>query len=101
MPLDLNGLKEADSGIPEIAACYLFGSAARQDVVVNDLDLLVLVRPGADAERAIWDLFREISETLGIEADKVDVLLFDIQRADPTVLYRAVAEGNQAIDQFL
>jgi predicted nucleotidyltransferase len=94
MSLDLKGIKGALTAVPEIAACYLFGSAAKQEAVVNDLDLLILVRPEADAERAFWALTRQISESIGIEADRVDILLFDPQQADAEVLFRAVNEGK-------
>jgi len=93
MSLNLKEIKRAVAEVPEIAACNLFGSAAKQEEVVNDLDLLILVRPKADTENAIWQLTRRVSEFLRIEADKVDILLFDLAQADPEVLYHAVNEG--------
>lgn len=93
MYIDLEEIKRALTAVPEIAACYLFGSAAKKEAVVNDLDLLTLVRPDAKTEMAIWELTRQISESLAVDADQVDVLLFDLQQADPEVLFHAVNEG--------
>lgn len=93
MNRNLEGIKNAASAVPEIAACYLFGSSARQDAVVNDLDLLILVRPEADAEKAIRDLTLMAGEILGVVPDRLDILLFDLEEANPEVLYRAVTEG--------
>ena len=93
MQLHLEEIKRVLAAVQEIAACYLFGSMVRQEAVVNDLDLLILNRPEADAGKAIWELTRQISESTDIEADRVDILQFDLQQADPTVLYRAVTEG--------
>jgi predicted nucleotidyltransferase len=96
---DIEGIKGSLAAVPEIAAGYLFGSTARQEAVVNDLDLLIIVRPGSDAERAIWELIRQISEFLGVDADRVDILLFDLRQADPKLLYRAVTEeAEEAAD---
>lgn len=100
MDIDLKRIKGAVKAVPEIAACYLFGSAAKREAVVNDLDLLILVRPEAEAEKAIWDLTREVAESLDVEADRVDILLFDLQQADPEVLYRAVEEGILLINEL-
>jgi len=93
MFFEIEGIKGSLAAVPEIAAGYLFGSTARQEAVVNDLDLLIIVGPGSDAERAIWELTRQISESLGVDADRVDILLFDLRQADPKLLYRAVTEG--------
>jgi len=37
MKVDLETVKSAVSVIPEIAACYLFGSAAKGEPAVNDI----------------------------------------------------------------
>ena len=42
---DLNVLKEALRNSSEVAAAYLFGSAAVNAPVDNDLDILLLVYP--------------------------------------------------------
>jgi predicted nucleotidyltransferase len=93
MFLNFEKIRSALAAVAEIEACYLFGSAAKQEAVVNDLDLLILVRPGADPEKAIWDLNRQVTDAMNIGGDKVDILLFDFQQADPEVLFHAVNEG--------
>lgn len=79
--------------IPEIAACYLFGSAAKAEAVVNDIDLMVLLRPDANIDKSMWAVIEKVSAALQVPADLIDVLVFDLSLADPQVLYRAVNEG--------
>lgn len=93
MKLDLDILTSAVAAIPEIAACYLFGSAANNEPVVNDIDLLILVFPDADAEKVLWTAAEKISDVLNLPADMMDILLFDLTMANPRVLYAAVTNG--------
>ncbi len=93
MKLDLDIIKSAVAAIPEIAACYLFGSAGKGEVVVNDIDLLILVYPYADAEKALWVATEKISDAINLPADVLDILLFDLNLANPHVLYAAINDG--------
>jgi predicted nucleotidyltransferase len=93
MKLNLDILTSTVAAIPEIAACYLFGSAAKNEPVVNDIDLLILVYPEADAEKVLWTATEKISDALNLPADMMDILLFDLTMANPRVLYAAVTNG--------
>lgn len=93
MKLDLETVKSAVSVIPEIAACYLFGSAAKGEPIVNDIDLLILVYPYADAEKVLWTVVEKVSDVVNLQADVLDILLFDLSMANPHVLYAAINDG--------
>lgn len=93
MKLDSDILTTTVAAIPEIAACYLFGSAAQNESVVNDIDLLILVYPEADAEKVLWTATEKISDALSLPADMLDILLFDLTMANPKILYAAVTNG--------
>jgi len=93
MKFDLEKLKQALSRSPEVAAAYLFGSAARNEPVVNDLDILILLHPGENQNHAYLELSYRIGQALGLNADKVDVIFFDLNEVDPGVLYEAVNQG--------
>ena len=86
-------LKSCLQSHDEVLAAYLFGSAARREFVQNDLDILVLLCPGTDPFQAYVDLTHNLSKTLRIREKHIDLLFFDLEAADPTVLYRAVNEG--------
>jgi predicted nucleotidyltransferase len=90
---DLNMLKQSLRNSPEVAAAYLFGSAATNAPVVNDLDILLLVYPDIDKNTAYFDLVCRISEALALSEDKIDILFFDLQEADAEILYEAVNQG--------
>jgi predicted nucleotidyltransferase len=90
---DLNMLKQSLRNSPEVAAAYLFGSAATNASVVNDLDILLLVYPDIDKNTAYFDLVCRISEALALPEDKIDILFFDLQEADAEILYEAVNQG--------
>lgn len=93
MKPNLEIIKSAVTSIPEIASCHIFGSAARHESVVNDLDILILTYPGQDTEKAIWSALEKISHATGLPPDSLDILVFDLDMADPRVLYHAVNEG--------
>lgn len=93
MKPDIAALEKIIREIPEVVAAYLFGSAAREESVVNDMDLLVLLRPHVNAYEAHFELRRRLAEALSIFEDQVDVLIFDLEQADPAVLFRAISEG--------
>ena len=90
---DLDMLKQSLRNSPEVAAAYLFGSAATNAPVVNDLDILLLVYPDIDKNTAYFDLVCRISEALALPEGKIDILFFDLQEADPDILYEAVNNG--------
>jgi predicted nucleotidyltransferase len=90
---DFDMLKQTLRNSPEVAAAYLFGSAATNAPVVNDLDILLLVYPHIDKNTAYFDLVCRISEALALPEGKIDILFFDLQEADPDILYEAVNNG--------
>ena len=90
---DLDMLKQSLRNSPEVAAAYLFGSAATNAPVVNDLDILLLVYPDIDKNTAYFDLVCRTSEALALPEDKIDILFFDLQEADAEILYEAVNQG--------
>jgi predicted nucleotidyltransferase len=93
MKYDLNRLKDTLYNSSEIAACYLFGSAARNELVVNDLDLLIVTYTETDKFGICIELAERIAASQNISPDQIDILLFDLQLADPQILYRAVDQG--------
>lgn len=86
-------LKNSLAQRPEVAAAYLFGSAAKGDPAARDLDILILLRPGVDADNAWFELVGFLSDTAGIPEDQVDLLFFDMNEADPMVLHDALSTG--------
>jgi predicted nucleotidyltransferase len=90
---DLDVLKQTLRNSPEVAAAYLFGSAVINAPVVNDLDILLLVYPDINKNIAYFDLVSRISEALTLPEEKIDILFFDLQEADPDILYEAVNNG--------
>lgn len=90
--LDLQILQRRLLDRTEVVAAYLFGSAAEGEIA-RDLDILVLLRPDVDANAVYFDLAASVSDALGIPEDKVDLLFFDMDEADPMVLYQAVSNG--------
>lgn len=90
---DLDMLKQSLRNSPEAAAAYLFGSAAMTAPVVNALDILLLVYPDVDKNIAYFDLVSRISEAVALPEEKIDILFFDLQEADPDILYEAFNNG--------
>jgi predicted nucleotidyltransferase len=97
---NLNMLKQTLQDSPEVAAAYLFGSAAMNAPVVNDIDILILVYPDIDKNIAYFDLVSRISEVLALPEEKIDILFFDLQEADPDILYEAVNNGVLLKNEF-
>ena len=89
----LSDLRDALKKYPEVSAAYLFGSAAIEADAVNDLDVLVLLREHADKHDVFINLGAELSKTLRLPEDCIDLLLFDLQEADPDVLMKAINQG--------
>ncbi len=90
---DLDKLKQVLADSAEIAAAYLFGSAATDQPVINDLDLLLLVYPTIDKNAVYLDIVDRIGRTLTVPPDRLDILFFEVQEADPEVLYEAINRG--------
>lgn len=78
---------------PEVSAAYLFGSAASGQVLSNDLDILVLLNQDIDKNEAYINLTYNLSKSLKIPEARVDLLFFDLEEVDPSILIRAVNRG--------
>ena len=89
----INTLKDVLHNSPEAAAAYLFGSAAGDEPVVNDLDILVLLSPRMDKDKAYFDLYARFMQVMELSGLRPDILFFDLQEADPHVLCDAVNKG--------
>lgn len=64
----------------EILAAYLFGSAAEDGPVVNDIDVLILLNE-SDTNKILLllcDLDVQLAEHLGFTTDQIDLIPFDI-----------------------
>ena len=77
----------------EVSAGYLFGSAASGEAMVNDLDILILLHQEIDKDEAYINLIYNLSKSLKIPESCVDLLFFDSNEADPSILTRAVNKG--------
>lgn len=91
--IDITQIKELIRSKPEISAAYLFGSAAEESFVVNDLDLLVLTPPDTDENKAYFDIISYLSREISISEEYIDLLFFDMETSDPKVLYSAITNG--------
>ena len=78
---------------PEVVAAYLFGSAVKGEPVVNDLDILVVLHPDVDRDAVYFELSHSPFKALGIPEDRIDLLLFNLNAAEPIILYNAVNQG--------
>ena len=83
----------------EISAAFLFGSAASGEDVVNDLDILVLLHQDTDKNGAYINLTCNLSKSLKIPEAYIDLLFFDLEEADLSILTRAVNQGILLINQ--
>jgi len=91
--INFKDLKIALEGCSEVSAAYLFGSAASGEAVINDLDILVLLHQEIDKDEAYINLIYTLSKSLKIPETCVDLLFFDSNEADPSILTRAVNRG--------
>ncbi len=92
-------VRNAVQVMPEIAAAYLFGSAAEGGPVVNDLDLLVLTYPGINQDQAYFNILCRLVQELLIPEEKIDLIFFDLDAVDPHILHSAVTNGIIVKDQ--
>jgi predicted nucleotidyltransferase len=91
--INVDHLKETLLSCNEIEAAYLFGSAARREPVVNDLDLLILADSNKNTHHLYFNLLHRITNDQKIPESQIDILFFDICLADPYILDRAVNTG--------
>lgn len=91
--INFKNLKNTLQSFNEIEAAYIFGSAARREPVVNDLDLLILGSSNANLNNLYFYLVQKIEHDHKIPEDQIDILFFDIHLADPFVLDKAVNTG--------
>lgn len=91
--IKITDLKTILEGCHEVSAAYLFGSAASGEAVANDLDLLVLLHQNIDKNEAYINLTYNLSESLKIPETCIDLLFFDLEEADLSILTRAVNRG--------
>jgi predicted nucleotidyltransferase len=89
----LSDLKAVLEKCTDVSAAYLFGSAARDERVVNDLDILILLHKYTNKNEAYIDITYKLSKILNITEDRIDLLYFDLQEADPAVITNAVNKG--------
>ena len=93
MIFDMKLLKQVIREFQQVAAAHLFGSAACNEPVVNDLDILVLHYSDTNKDSIYFDLTYRIAQALNLTEDHVDILFFDLQEASPDVLYKALNQG--------
>lgn len=91
--VNIADLKAILDKCPEVSAAYLFGSSAGREIVINDLDILVLLHKDIDKDEAYINLTYKLSQSLKIAEAWVDLLLFDLEEADPSILTMAVNQG--------
>ncbi len=75
----------------QIAALYIFGSFARNEPVINDIDLLLLPAREARKEEVYLRVSLDLEKLL--QKFKVDIVLFDTNEVDPLLLHKALSEG--------
>lgn len=91
---DLDALGQVLLASPEVAAAYVFGSAVSEAPVVNDLDILVLPYPGMDRNTIYFELYDRVAKSQNAYGNQIDILFFDLDEADPEVLFEAVNKGT-------
>jgi predicted nucleotidyltransferase len=92
-PILFSDLKRVLKKCTDISAAYLFGSAARDEHAVNDLDILILLHKYTNKNEAYINITYRLSKVLSISEDHIDLLFFDLQEADPAVITNAVNKG--------
>ena len=73
----------------DVAAAYLFGSFAKEPVY-NDIDILILYDKQYSHQYSDFEITQLIAEALGISAEKIDLLPFDLNKVNPLVLEQLV-----------
>ena len=93
LSVNIRKLKNLIQAMPEIAAAYLFGSAAEEDSVANDLDLLVLTFPGINQDQAYFEILYRLTQELSLSEEQIDLVFFELDVVDPHVLHSAINNG--------
>ena len=93
LSLNIRKLKNLIQAMPEIAAAYLFGSAAEEGSVANDLDLLVLTFPGINQDQAYFEILYRLTQELSLSEEQIDLVFFELDVVDPHVLHSAINNG--------
>ncbi|MCI0496115.1 nucleotidyltransferase domain-containing protein [candidate division KSB1 bacterium] len=91
--VNLEALKSTLKECSDVSAAYLFGSAAEGNKEVNDLDILALLCRKSKKDEVYINLINKLSRTLNLPEHCIDLLFFDIEEVDPSVLTKAVNEG--------
>jgi predicted nucleotidyltransferase len=91
--LDLQLIKKCITEIPDVVAAYLFGSATGAEQAVNDLDILVFLKQGAKRLETQFVLMNRLSRSTGIKADRIDIVVFDLDEVEPVILQKAINQG--------
>jgi hypothetical protein len=60
---------------------------------VNDLDILVLLKQGAKRLKTQFALMNGLSRATGFKADRIDIVIFDLDEVEPVVLQKAINQG--------
>lgn len=101
MNFNLDELKQVLAASHEVAAAYLFGSAAKNEPVVNDLDILILLYPNVNQDNAYLELSYRIDQSQNINADKVDDNFFVKNLRDGIQNFQAlIIEINAILDSL-
>ncbi len=103
--MDLHVLRErwvalfADQ--PDVAAAYLFGSAARGEATPrSDLDVAVLLAPAPSSPQEEWERREALSKALSRIADRlVDVVI--LNQAPPLLCHQVLREGRRIYERDL
>jgi predicted nucleotidyltransferase len=101
--MDLHTLRErliaffADQ--PDVAAAYLFGSAARGEATPrSDLDMAVLLAPAPTSPQEEWERREALSKALSrIVGRPVDVVI--LNRAPPLLCHQVLREGQRIYER--
>ena len=90
---DLHLIKKCTTETPEVVAAYLFGSAASAERTVNDLDILVFLNKGANRLEIQLALMNRLSNVTRFKPDRIDIVVFDLEEVEPSILQKAVNQG--------
>jgi len=90
---DFHLIKKCITETPDVVAAYLFGSAASTERTVNDLDILVLLNKGANRLEIQLALMNRLSNVTRFKPDRIDIVIFDLEEVEPSILQKAVNQG--------
>ncbi len=90
---DLHLIKKCITETSDVVAAYLFGSAASAERTVNDLDILVLLNKGVNRLEIQLALMNRLSNVTRFKPDRIDIVVFDLEEVEPSILQKAVNQG--------